>query len=164
MKLVDRVAVITGAGSGIGRALALDLAKRGNRVAISDVNEEGLEQTRTEVAALGADVRAQRLDVSDRDAVYAWADAVERDFGAAHLVVNNAGVALSATLREVGYEDFEWLMAVNFWGVVYGTRAFLPLLFSFWYASTISRAIEQAATPTLARCACGCACAGVLVC
>lgn len=128
MKLVDRVVVITGAGSGIGRALALDLAKRGNRVAISDVNEEGLERTRADVAALGVDVSAQPLDVSDRDAVYAWADAVERDLGAAHLVVNNAGVALAATLREVSDEDFEWLMNINFWGVVYGTRAFLPQL------------------------------------
>ena len=128
MKLVDRVAVVTGAGSGIGRALALELAKRGNRIAISDVNDEGLEQTRSEVAALGAKVSARRVDVSNRDAVHAWAEAVESDFGAAHLVVNNAGVALAATLQEVTYEDFEWLMDINFWGVVYGTRAFLPLL------------------------------------
>jgi len=127
-RLAGRVAAITGAGSGIGRALAVDLARRGNRLAISDVNEEGLEKTRAQAAELGAEVSAQRVDVADREAVQAWAEAVETEQGAVHMLFNNAGVALGASLENVSYEDFEWLMGINFWGVVHGTRAFLPIL------------------------------------
>src|SRR5690554_6429018 len=96
--LKNKVAVVTGAGSGIGRALANVLAAKGCRLALSDVNEAGLAET---VAACGgADVRSYLLDVSDRDAIYAHAEQVRADFGQVNLVINNAGVALSATVRD----------------------------------------------------------------
>ncbi|MDX1633661.1 MAG: SDR family NAD(P)-dependent oxidoreductase [Marinobacter sp.] len=124
--LNNKVAVVTGAGSGIGRALAMELAARGCRLALSDVNEAGLKET----AALcdASEVRTYRLDVADRDAIYAHAGQVTKDFGAVHLVINNAGVALSATVREMTDEDFKWVMDIDFWGVAHGTRAFLPHL------------------------------------
>lgn len=129
MKTVkNKVAAITGAGSGIGRATALLLAKRGCHVAISDVNEEGLHETLELLRPFGTRVSATRVDVSDRSAVERWADEVAREFGAVHIIVNNAGVAVGATVEDTTYEDFEWLMNINFWGVVYGTKAFLPHL------------------------------------
>jgi short-subunit dehydrogenase len=123
--LKDKVAVVTGAGSGIGRALAQLLASKGCRLALADINEAGLKET---AASLQADVITQALDVSKRDAVYAFADTVKARFGTAHVVVNNAGVALSQTVNDMSWEDFEWLMGINFWGVTYGTKAFLPML------------------------------------
>lgn len=124
----DKVAVVTGAGSGIGRALALELAAAGARLALADINETGLKET-ARLLDLDSDrLLTQTLDVANRDAVYAFADRVVERFGAAHLVFNNAGVALGATVETMRYEDFEWLMGINFWGVVYGTKAFLPHL------------------------------------
>ena len=124
----NKVAVITGAGSGIGRALARDLAAAGARLALSDVNQVGLQET-ADSLGLGSDrLITEAFDVADRDAVYAFADRVAGHFGAAHLVINNAGVALGATVEDMSYDDFEWLMGINFWGVVYGTKAFLPYL------------------------------------
>jgi NAD(P)-dependent dehydrogenase (short-subunit alcohol dehydrogenase family) len=123
-----RVAAITGAGSGIGRATAELLARNGCHVAISDVNEQGLEQTAEKCRVHGARVHTARVDVANREAVHAWADEVARELGAVHLVINNAGVALGATIEDTRYEDFEWLMNINFWGVVHGTKAFLPYL------------------------------------
>src|SRR5690554_8040080 len=124
--LNNKVAVVTGAGSGIGRALAKSLAARGCRLAISDVNEAGLAETAAELA--GKDVKTYSLDVSDRDAIYAHAEQVRADFGQVNLVINNAGVALSASVREMTDEDFAWVMDIDFWGVAHGTRAFLPHL------------------------------------
>ncbi len=124
----DKVAAITGAGSGMGRELALELASRGCHVAISDVNEAGLAQTAEQLKASGVRVSSSKLDVADRQAVYAWADTVAREHGKVNLIFNNAGVALGTTLEAVSYEDFEWIMNINFWGVVYGTKAFLPHL------------------------------------
>lgn len=124
----NKVAAITGGASGIGRALALELAKRGCHLALSDVNETGLRETVSFVESYGVRVTQQRLDVAERDAVYAWADRVVADHGQVNLIFNNAGVALGATVEDVRYEDFEWLMDINFWGVVYGTKAFLPHL------------------------------------
>jgi len=124
--LNNKVAVVTGAGSGIGRALALALAGRGCRLALSDVNEAGLAETLGELK--GQDVKAYRLDVSDKDAIYAHAAEVVKDFGQVNLVINNAGVALSASVREMTDEDFQWVMDIDFWGVAHGTRAFLPHL------------------------------------
>ncbi|MDF1629045.1 MAG: SDR family NAD(P)-dependent oxidoreductase [Alcanivoracaceae bacterium] len=124
----DRVAVITGAGSGIGRALAFELGAAGCKLALSDINEAAVKQAAKELKASGHDVIADRLDVADREAFYAYADKVVNKFGSVNLVINNAGVALGATVEQTSYEDFEWLMGINFWGVVYGTKAFLPVL------------------------------------
>ena len=120
-----KVAVVTGAGSGIGRALAQELSARGAKLALADINEAGLKET---AAGLKTEVMTQTLDVADRAAVYAFAGAVQQKFGAAHIVINNAGVAVSQTIEDLSYEDFEWLMGINFWGVVYGTKAFLPMM------------------------------------
>ncbi|MGA9520613.1 MAG: SDR family NAD(P)-dependent oxidoreductase [Myxococcaceae bacterium] len=129
MKTVKgRVAAITGAASGIGRATAKLLAENGCSVAISDVDEQGLAETAAACRAFGVQVRATRVDVADRAAVHAWAEEVARVFGAVHVVVNNAGVSVTSTIEDLRYEDFEWLMNINFWGVVHGTKAFLPFL------------------------------------
>ncbi len=124
----NKVAAITGAGSGMGRELALELAKRKCHLALSDVNEKGLLETAEQARALGVKVTAQKVDVADKAAVYAWADQVAKDHGKCNLIFNNAGVALGATVEGMKYEDFEWLFNINFWGVVYGTKAFLPHL------------------------------------
>jgi butyryl-CoA dehydrogenase len=123
-----RVAAITGAGSGIGRALARELAARQAPLALSDIDEAGLAETVTLCEGSGVKVTSQRLDVADREAMYAWADRVVDDHGKVNLIFNNAGVAVAATIAAMSYEDFEWLMNINFWGVVYGTKAFLPHL------------------------------------
>ncbi|MCA9531359.1 MAG: SDR family NAD(P)-dependent oxidoreductase [Myxococcales bacterium] len=123
-----KVAVVTGAASGIGRALAVALAERGARLALSDVDEAGLEKTTRLAAARGAEIDTHRVDVSSRAAVFDYAAHVVERFGVANLVINNAGVGLGATVREMSIEDLEWLMGINFWGVVYGTKAFLPHL------------------------------------
>jgi NADP-dependent 3-hydroxy acid dehydrogenase YdfG len=125
----DKVAVITGAGSGIGRALALDLARRGARLAVSDVDEVGLAGTADLLRSAGArEVRSDRLDVADRDAFAAYAAAVADHFGRVDLAVNNAGVALAGDMLDLEYDDMEWIMGINFWGVVHGTKELLPHL------------------------------------
>jgi butyryl-CoA dehydrogenase len=126
-KLQGRVAVITGAGSGIGRALAVNLASHGAQLALADVNAAGLEETRK---LMGAAITARTyvVDVADPSAVENFARSVEKDFGGASLLVNNAGVALYGTFRELALEELEWLIRINFWGVVYGSKFFLPLL------------------------------------
>jgi short-subunit dehydrogenase len=123
-----RVAAITGAGSGIGRSLAVQLAKRGCHLALSDIDETGLAETADLAGSVGVKISTQRLDVADRTAVHEWADRVVADHGKANLIVNNAGVALGATVEGMSYDDLEWLMAINFDGVVSGTKAFLPHL------------------------------------
>lgn len=129
MNFTDKVAAITGAGSGIGRQLAYELVAAGAEVALSDVDEIGLAQTAARCRELGArNVSHARVDVADRNAVHAWADEVAKTHGRVNLVFNNAGVALASTLEGVSYEDFEWIMSINFWGVVHGTKAFLPHL------------------------------------
>lgn len=126
--LKGKVAVVTGAGSGIGRAFALELARRGARLALSDIGEQGLEETRRLCG--DAQVRTYRLDVSDRHAFLAHAEDVKRDFGAAHLVINNAGATLVGTIEHLTLDEIEWLLDVNLWGVIYGTKAFLPTMLS----------------------------------
>lgn len=126
--LEGKVVAITGTASGIGRALALEVARRGGSVALCDIDEQGLEATSRAVDDLGARATAQIVDVADRGAVETWAGKVVADHGRVDMVVNNAGVALVATVERMSYEDFEWLMGINFWGMVYGTKAFLPHL------------------------------------
>jgi NADP-dependent 3-hydroxy acid dehydrogenase YdfG len=127
--LDDKVCVVTGAGSGIGRALALDLARRGARLALSDVDDTGLAETVDQARSAGArEVRSDRLDVADRDAFAAYATSVADHFGRVNVVVNNAGVALAGDLGDLEYPDMDWIMGVNFWGVVHGTKEFLPHL------------------------------------
>jgi NAD(P)-dependent dehydrogenase (short-subunit alcohol dehydrogenase family) len=123
-----RVAVVTGAASGIGRALALELAEEGARLAISDVDAAGLAQTAALARSAGAEVHEQLLDVAQREEVVAYADAVRDHFGAVHLVVNNAGIALTGDVRDMAFKDVERIMDVDFWGVAHGTMAFLPHL------------------------------------
>ncbi|WP_148615567.1 SDR family NAD(P)-dependent oxidoreductase [Nocardioides rubriscoriae] len=125
--LKDKVVVITGAGSGIGRALALNLAGKGARLALSDVDEAGLAETVRLVTEAGvAKVRSDRLDVADRDAFSRYALDVVEDFGGVNVVINNAGVALSGDFNDLEYSDMDWITGVNFWGVVHGTKEFLP--------------------------------------
>jgi NAD(P)-dependent dehydrogenase (short-subunit alcohol dehydrogenase family) len=125
---VDRVCVVTGAGSGIGRALALELAGRRARLALSDVDAAAAETTAQTCRDLGATARSYGVDVADRDAVFAHAADVVRDLGGVHLLVNNAGVALHGPVAELAIDDFRWVMDIDFWGVVHGTQAFLPHL------------------------------------
>jgi len=122
-----KVAVVTGAGSGIGRALAQQLAAKGARLALSDVNAAGLAETMKSLPA-GADARSYALDVSNRQAVFGHADDVRRDFGTAHFVVNNAGATVVGTVAHLSIEEMEWQLGINLWGVIYGTKAFLPMM------------------------------------
>ena len=125
----QKVAVVTGAGSGIGRALAEGLAGRGARLALSDVNEAGLDEAAAAARALGATVHTARLDVSDRDAFGTYAQAVAGHYGVVHQVYNNAGIAgETRPLAESSYRVFDQVLGVNLWGVIYGTREFLPHL------------------------------------
>jgi NADP-dependent 3-hydroxy acid dehydrogenase YdfG len=123
-----KVTVITGAGSGIGRALALDLAERGAKLALSDVDTVGLADTVRQTKALGAQVKSDRLDVAEREAVLAYADDVVAHFGTVHQIYNNAGIAYNGTVEKSEFKDIEKIMDVDFWGVVNGTKAFLPHL------------------------------------
>lgn len=129
MRLSDRTAVVTGAASGIGRAVAVSLARRGCHLALADINEAGLSETVGLLQAPpGLRVSTYRLDVSDRAAIAAFPARVLADHPGVDLLVNNAGVALGGTFEQVSEEDFEWLFSINFWGVVRMTRAFLPHL------------------------------------
>jgi NADP-dependent 3-hydroxy acid dehydrogenase YdfG len=127
--LQDKVVVVTGAGSGIGRALAENAASAGATLALSDVDEVGLRQTADRLGTrTGRRPRTDPLDVRDREAVHAYADSVRSGLGRVDVMVNNAGVALHGDLLDLRYEDFEWVMDVDFWGVVHGSKAFLPHL------------------------------------
>ncbi len=124
----DSVVVITGAGSGIGRALAVRIAKEGVAgLAIADLNTDGLAETAGLIGG-SAKVTQHVLDVADRDAMAAFADDVISQHGRVTHVINNAGVALGGNVAEVSIDEIEWLMGVNFWGVVHGTKFFLPHL------------------------------------
>lgn len=127
--LTDRVVVITGAGSGIGRALALRAARGGALLALSDWDADGLAETVRLVEAAGvAKVRHDVVDVSDRAAVKAWADGVVEELGRVNLVVNNAGVTVTGDFVDLDYADLDWIVGVNFHGVVHGSKEFLPHL------------------------------------
>ncbi|SEB58487.1 NADP-dependent 3-hydroxy acid dehydrogenase YdfG [Nocardioides exalbidus] len=125
----DKVVVISGAGSGIGRALALRAARGGALLALSDWNPEGLAETVRLAEQAGATkVRHDVVDVSSRAAMAAWAEGVVEQFGRVDLVVNNAGVTLTGDFTELTYDDLDWIVGVNFDGVVHGSKEFLPHL------------------------------------
>jgi len=125
----NKVAAITGAGSGIGQQLAILLAKQGCHLSLSDINEKGLEKTVELLKPYSnITVTTKKLDVSDREAVKQWAQETVQDHGSVNLIFNNAGVALGSTVEGASYEDLEWIVGINFWGVVYGTKEFLPFI------------------------------------
>lgn len=128
MKLHDKVAAITGAGAGIGRATALNLAGHGVHLALSDIDAHGLAETVRLLEGQPVNVTTDVIDVADRAAVEAWAKRTVERHGRVNIVINNAGVVVNATVEALPYEDLDWLMGINFRGVVHGSKAFLPYL------------------------------------
>jgi NAD(P)-dependent dehydrogenase (short-subunit alcohol dehydrogenase family) len=126
--LNDGVAVVTGAGSGIGRALAHQLAAAGSALALADIDETGLLQTAQSLEKKSALVTTRVVDVADEDGVRSFAEDVATRHGRVTLLINNAGVALEGKFEEISLDDFRWLMNINFWGTVYGVKHFLPIL------------------------------------
>ncbi|MFA4081881.1 SDR family NAD(P)-dependent oxidoreductase [Mycobacteroides salmoniphilum] len=123
-----KVAVVTGAGSGIGRAVAIELARSGAKIAISDVDTEGLAETERLVADFGTEVRADLLNVVEREAFLLYADSIKEQFGKVNQIFNNAGIAYAGDVAASPFKDNERIIDVNFWGVVNGTKAFLSHL------------------------------------
>jgi short-subunit dehydrogenase len=128
MRISNRTAAITGAASGIGRAMAVSLASRGCHLALADLNLEGLEETRRLLASYAVRASLHQLDVADRAGVAELPQAILAEHEGVDLLINNAGVALGGRFEEISEADFEWLFEINFCGVVRMTRAFLPLL------------------------------------
>ena len=122
------MAVVTGAGSGIGQALAIELGRSGAHLAISDIDTEGLATTEDRLKAIGVQVKADRLDVTERETVQLYADGVAEHFGKVNQIYNNAGIAFTGDIEVAQYKDIERVMDVDFWGVVNGTKSFLPHL------------------------------------
>ncbi len=123
------VAVVTGAASGIGRALAVKLAsEKIGGVAISDVNEAGLAETAAMAEQYGVPVSTHAIDVSKLDQVQRLADEAVAQHGRVTHLINNAGVGVMGNFEQLSIEDIEWLMSINFWGVIYGCKVFLPIL------------------------------------
>ncbi|MBU3748991.1 MAG: SDR family NAD(P)-dependent oxidoreductase [Mycobacterium sp.] len=123
-----KVAVVTGAGSGIGQALAVELGRAGAALAISDVDTDGLKVTADRLAAIGAKVKSDRLDVTERERFELYADEVKNHFGKVNQIYNNAGIAFTGDVEITPFKDIERVMDVDYWGVVNGTKAFLPHL------------------------------------
>jgi NAD(P)-dependent dehydrogenase (short-subunit alcohol dehydrogenase family) len=126
--LREGVAVVTGAGSGIGRALARLLSAAGSALALADIDERGLVETADTLSRKGAAVSTHVVDVADEAGVSAFAEDVKSKHGRVTLLINNAGVALHGTFEEISLDDLRWLMGINFWGTVYGVKYFLPIL------------------------------------
>ncbi len=120
-----QVVVITGAASGIGRCLAIKLAAKGAKLALSDINPNALQSLAQELAT-STDVIFEAFDVSQREAFSAFAERVDAEMGGATMVINNAGVTVAASVAETSIQDAKWLMDINFWGVFHGTQLFLP--------------------------------------
>lgn len=123
-----KVAVVTGAGSGIGQALAIELGRSGAHVAISDIDTEGLATTERGLNAIGAPVKSDRLNVTERETFQLYADDVAEHFGKVNQIYNNAGIAFIGDVEVTQFKDFERVIDVDFWGVVNGTKSFLPHL------------------------------------
>lgn len=123
-----KVAVVTGAGSGIGQALAIELGRTGAKLAISDVDTDGLAATEERLTAIGAPVKVDRLDVTEREAFELYADAVKDHFGTVNQIYNNAGISFMGSIEASQFKDIERVMDVDYWGVVNGTKVFLPHL------------------------------------
>ncbi len=124
----NKVAAITGAGSGMGQQLAVLLAEAGCHVSISDINQAGLDQTLELLKPYVVKVTSHIVNTADQAAVYAWADQVKKDHGQVNMIFNNAGISMINTIEGHSINDYERMMAINFWGVLYGTKAFLPYL------------------------------------
>ena len=120
--------MVTGAASGIGRATSLALAREGCHLAVSDVNADGLEETAAAIRAQGRRVCSHEVDVADKQRMRRYVDEVVDEYGRVNIVVNNAGVTVASSFEDHSIEDFEWLIGINFWGVVYGCKFFLPHL------------------------------------
>ena len=127
-RLEGRTAVVTGAASGIGRAVAIRLAEAGCDLAIADIDEVGMQHTARTIEARGRKVSSHLVDVSALDQMERFVADVEREHGGAQVLVNNAGVAVGKTFEDHTLDDFEWLLGINLWGVIYGCRLFLPML------------------------------------
>lgn len=126
--LKGKVAAVTGAASGIGRMLAVNLAREGCHLAISDIDKKGLKETEKMLKDSGVKVTSHIVDVSKRSMVEKYAKDVVKEHGQVDIIINNAGVSVVESVEDVSYTDFEWVIGINFWGVVYGTKAFLPYL------------------------------------
>jgi short-subunit dehydrogenase len=124
----NKVAAITGAGSGIGQQLAVLLAKEGCHLSLSDVNEQGLIETLELLKESDVRVTIQKVNVAQLDEIKQWVNQTIQDHGFVNMIFNNAGVALASTVEGASYEELEWIVNINFWGVVYGTKEFLPLI------------------------------------
>ena len=125
--LNGKVVALTGAASGIGRCLAIQLAESGCHLALADVDNNGLQET-IKLLLSANKVSSHIVDVANKEQVYAWADEVVAEHGHVDIVINNAGVASTSRLDEISYEDFNWVFNICFYGVLYGTKAFLPYL------------------------------------
>ena len=125
--LNGKVVALTGAGSGIGRCLAIQLSQQGSHLSLADVDNDGLKETK---ALLSQDIKVTThiVDVANREQVYAWAEDTVKVHGHVDCIINNAGVAIMASIEEIDYEDFDWVFNIVFYGVLYGTKAFLPFL------------------------------------
>jgi NAD(P)-dependent dehydrogenase (short-subunit alcohol dehydrogenase family) len=127
-EFTGRVAVVTGAASGIGRAMAGRFAAEGMRVVLADVEQEALDRATGQLRENGATVLGVRTDVSRADDVQALADATMNEFGAVHVLCNNAGVGIGSDFAKIPLSTWEWVLGVDLWGVIHGCRTFLPLL------------------------------------
>jgi short-subunit dehydrogenase len=134
----NKVAAITGAASGIGEALAMELARQGCNLALADINEANLQKVADKVKSTGVTVSQHIVDVSNQQAMKNFARDTVKQHHKVNLVINNAGVALAETVDQMSYQNFEWLMNINFWGVVYGTKEFLPYLKKTTHAHVVN--------------------------
>lgn len=135
-----KVVVVTGAGSGIGRASALAFASEGAKLVLSDISEERLKEVAAEVTLKGAAVLTYKTDVSDKRQVEELASFVMNECGRVDILHNNAGVAVGARVENTSIEDWEWIVGINFWGVVYGINSFLPYMISQKYGHIVNTA------------------------